>query len=61
MKYTIDKIKRFGSFEIAGVDTAIVLLFLSIEYGRSTRMVSVEDVFIAITMSMLIVLRYFFP
>ena len=61
MKYTIDKIKRFGSFEIAGVDTAIVLLFLSIEYGRSTRMVSVDAVLIAITMAMLIVLPYFLP
>ena len=61
MKYTTDKITRFGFYEIAGIDTAIVLLFLAMEYGRSARMLSLDAVLIAITIVMLIVLPYFLP
>ena len=61
MKYTIDKITRFGSFEIAGLDTAVVLLFLAMEYGRSTRFASLDAVLLAVTLVMLIVLPYFLP
>ena len=45
----------------AGIDTAFVLLFLSIEYGRSASMLSLDAGLIAITMAMLIVLPYFLP
>jgi hypothetical protein len=61
MKHTIDKITRFGSFEMAGIDTAVVLLFLAMEYGRSAHILSLDAVLIGITMVMLIVLPYFLP
>ena len=46
---------------MAGLDTAIVLLFLAIEYGRSARFFSLDAVLIAVTIVMLIVLPYFLP
>lgn len=61
MKYTTDKFTRFGLFEMAGIDTAFVLLFLAMEYGRSARMLSLDAVLMAVTMVMLIVLPYFLP
>lgn len=61
MKYTTDKIQETGFYGMAGIDTAFVLLFLSMEYGRSTRMFSVDSVLIAITMAMLVILPYFLP
>ncbi len=61
MKYTTDKITRFGFYEMAGIDTAFVLFFLAMEYGRSARMLSLDAVLIAVTIVMLIVLPYFLP
>jgi hypothetical protein len=61
MKYTIDKIRRFGFFEIAGLDTAVVLVFLAMEYGRSAHILSLDAVLIGVTTVMLIVLPYFLP
>ncbi|MFN0279572.1 MAG: hypothetical protein ACKVRN_13400 [Pyrinomonadaceae bacterium] len=61
MKYTTDKITRFGFFGMAGIDTAFVLLFLAMEYGRSAQMLSPDAVLLAITLAMLIVLPYFLP
>jgi hypothetical protein len=61
MKYTTDKITRFGFYEMAGIDTAFVLFFLAMEYGRSARMLSLDAVLLAVTMVMLIVLPYFLP
>lgn len=46
---------------MVGIDTAVVLLFLAMEYGRSARMLSLDSTLIAITMAMLIVLPYFLP
>lgn len=61
MKYTTDKITRFGFYEMAGIDTAFVLFFLAMEYGRSARMFSLDAVLMAVTMVMLIALPYFLP
>ena len=61
MKYTADKIEETGFYGMAGIDTAFVLLFLSMEYGRSTRMFSMDSILIAITMAMLVILPYFLP
>ncbi len=61
MKHTQDKIERFGFYSMAGVDTAFVLFFLALEYGRSVRMLSADAVLMAITIVMLIVLPYFLP
>ena len=61
MKYTTDKVTRFGFYEMAGIDTAFVLLFLAMEYGRVARMLSLDAVLMAVTMVMLIVLPYFLP
>lgn len=46
---------------MAGIDTAFVLFFLAMEYGRSARMLSLDAVLIAVTIVMLIVLPYFLP
>ena len=61
MKYTTDKITRFGFFGVAGIDTAFVILFLAMEYGRSAQMLSPDAILLAITLAMLIVLPYFLP
>lgn len=61
MRYTTDKIEESGFYSLAGIDTVFVLFFLSMEYGRSTRMLSMDAILIAITMVMLIVLPYFLP
>jgi hypothetical protein len=42
-------------------DTAFVLFFLALEYGRSIRLFSIDGVLMAITMTMVIVLPYFLP
>jgi len=61
MKYTADKIEESGFYSMAGIDTAFVLFFLSMEYGRSTLMFSMDSTLIAITMAMLVILPYFLP
>lgn len=61
MRHITDKIEGIGFYCLAGIDTAIVLFFLSIEYGRSASMFSMDSILIAITMSMLVVLPYFLP
>jgi hypothetical protein len=44
-----------------GIDTAVVLFFLALEYGRAVRLVTVDGILMAITMAMLVVLPYFLP
>lgn len=44
-----------------GVDTAFVLLFLAMEYGRSVRVFTVDGILMAVTMAMVTVLPYFLP
>lgn len=48
-------------FTIAGIDTAAVLFFLALEYGRSIRVFSADGVLMSITMAMVLVLPYFLP
>jgi hypothetical protein len=45
----------------AGLDTAFVLFFLALEYGRAVRALSVDGIMLAITMAMVLVLPYFLP
>ena len=49
------------SLEWAGTDTAIVLFFLALEYGRSVRVFALDGVLMAVTMVMVLVLPYFLP
>ncbi len=42
-------------------DTAFVVFFLGLEYGRAIRVLSVDGILLAITMTMVIVLPYFLP
>jgi hypothetical protein len=44
-----------------GIDTAVVLFFLALEYGRAVRLLTVDGILMAITMAMLVVLPYFLP
>src|SRR5688572_30149190 len=56
--------KRTSEFGFSGTfaaDTAFVLFFLSLEYGRSIRLLSLDGVLLAITMVMVLVLPYFLP
>ncbi len=61
MRHATDKINEKLFYGIAGIDTAFVLFFLSIEYGRSASLYSIDSMLIAITMAMLAVLPYFLP
>lgn len=54
-KNTLGKLDQFG------LDTAAVLFFLALEYGRVVRMFSIDGVLMAITMAMVLVLPYFLP
>lgn len=44
-----------------GIDTAVVLFFLALEYGRAIRVLTVDGILMAITMAMIVVLPYFLP
>ena len=61
MKHTIDKITGSGFYGMTGIDTAFVLFFLALEYGRGMRIFSMDAVLMAITMVMVLVLPYFLP
>ncbi|MBK8467062.1 MAG: hypothetical protein IPL32_14670 [Chloracidobacterium sp.] len=61
MRHITHKIEGIGFYNLAGIDTAFVLFFLSMEYGRSNRLFSMDSLLIAITMAMLAVLPYFLP
>ncbi len=50
--------RGFGMF---GADTAAVLFFLALEYGRAVRIFSIDGILMAITMAMVLVLPYFLP
>jgi hypothetical protein len=52
---------EFGANGTFVTDTAFVLFFLALEYGRSVRMYSVDGILMAITMMMVLVLPYFLP
>jgi hypothetical protein len=61
MKHTSDKIAGFEFGGIIGVDTTIVLFFLSMEYGRAVQMFSVDGLLMGTTMLMVLVLPFFLP
>jgi hypothetical protein len=44
-----------------GLDTLLVLLFLTVEFGRNVDLWSVDGALMALTMAMLAVLPYFLP
>ena len=50
-----------GLMSSYGVDTAFVLLFLAMEYGRSVRVFTLDGIMMAITTAMVLVLPYFLP
>jgi phosphatidylglycerophosphate synthase len=52
---------RYSGFEFGGLDTTIVLFFLTLEYGRAVEMLSLEGVVMGITILMVLVLPYFLP
>lgn len=61
MNKTSDKIERLGFNGVAGIDTTFVLFFLSLEYGRSVQIVSMDGFLMGTTMLMVLVLPYFLP
>ena len=44
-----------------GFDTALVLFFLALEYGRAVQMVSLDGLLMGTTMVMVLALPYFLP
>ena len=61
MKHTNDTAAFTRIFSLAGIDTAFVLLFLAMEYGRAVRIFTLEGTMMVITMAMVLVLPYFLP
>src|SRR5437764_14375729 len=60
MKHTTDTTHR-SRFTMPGIDTAFVLFFLSLEYGRALRLFTLDGTLMAVTMAMVLVLPYFLP
>ena len=58
MKYTHDATNKFEGF---GMDTIVVLFFLSLEIGRSIQLFSVDGMLMSTTLMMVLVLPYFLP
>lgn len=61
MEHTIDTTHGSRKLSMAGIDTAFVLFFLALEYGRAVRLFSLDGTLMAITMVMVLVLPYFLP
>ena len=61
MNYTTEKGATFKVKGLAGIDTAFVLFFLALEYGRAVTMFSMDGLLMGVTMSMVLVLPYFLP
>ena len=61
MKHTIDTTIGSRNLSMAGIDTAFVLFFLALEYGRAVRLFTLDGTLMAITMVMVLVLPYFLP
>lgn len=60
MKHATRKNTSVG-ISLFGIDTAFVLFFLAMEYGRSVRAFSIDGVLMSITAAMVLVLPYFLP
>lgn len=61
MRHASKKNIGSGVLSAFGADTALVLLFLAMEYGRAVRVFAVDGILLAITMGMVLVLPYFLP
>lgn len=61
MKHTSDKNSLSGFGGISGIDTALVLFFLALEYGRAVQVFSIDGLLMGITMLMLLTLPFFLP
>ena len=61
MRHTFENGTRARHLGLFGWDTAAVLFFLALEYGRAVRVFTADGILIAITMAMLLVLPYFLP
>ena len=61
MKHITHKLTGFGIYGMTGIDTAFVLFFLALEYGRGMRIFSLDAILMAVTMAMVLVLPYFLP
>lgn len=59
MKHLTIKITEIG--RIFGFDTALVLFFLALEYGRAVQIVSLDGLLMGTTMVMVLALPYFLP
>src|SRR5688572_13172431 len=59
MKHLVDKITEIGG--IFGFDTALVLFFLALEYGRAVQIASLDGLLMGTTMVMVLTLPYFLP
>jgi len=51
----------FSVYRAAGIDTAIVLFFLALEFGRGMRITTPDSMLMAVTMAMVLTLPYFLP
>ena len=61
MRHATDKNNTLGTLSQFGIDTAFVLFFLALEYGRAARAFSIDGILMAVTMVMVLVLPYFLP
>ncbi len=61
MRQVTKNIDEIGFGGMAGCDTAAVLFFLALEYGRAVRILSIDGLLMGITMAMVLVLPYFLP
>lgn len=59
MKHLAAKITEIGG--ILGFDTAVVLFFLALEYGRAVQIMSLDGLLMGTTMVMVLALPYFLP
>jgi hypothetical protein len=60
MNTTIDRTKEM-TIKGFGLDTGLVLFFLTVEFGRGVQFFSVDGALMGITIAMLAVMPYFLP
>jgi pheromone shutdown protein TraB len=61
MKHITEGRSGYGFGRGFAVDTALVLFFLALEYGRAVQALSMDGLLMGITMLMVLVLPYFLP
>ncbi len=59
---TLERIEEKNAVngKIFGIETTFVLFFLAVEFGRTTKFFALDAIFLAATLSILIVVPYFF-